>query len=235
MALVLWSGGVDSTFLLYDLLTASNNRRGEGEYVKLTESETVRTISINHPQITMSEMGAMARKKLVDKLKKKHGFKGFAQTEIIISQTGPEANRNHDDGVIQPVIWLAHAVQYLDTSEDCYIAYIRGDDVWHYRNYLYQAFDSLQALLGKTGKLMMPLEWVKKSEIINRLESLKLLKHTWYCELPTKDEKPCGQCASCQTHKLALLFNSEGMGKPFTCDAPITKAHKKGDDEKAVS
>lgn len=204
MALLLWSGGCDSTLLLHDMLTAAPDADGNrvGRYVKLKPIEPIRVLSINHDQITNSKQGSLARKRLWPKLKKLRGFT-YSETTVAINDIGVE---NGDGGLCQPGIWLLHAAMCLSADEDLYAGYIRTDDIWHRREQLYGAFGWLQAMTEKTGRLLCPLEWMRKGEVIQELERLRLLKDTWHCEDPTDKHKPCGKCASCDTHAMGLVW-----------------------------
>jgi hypothetical protein len=206
MALLLWSGGCDSTFLLYDLLTAHQFKKPTC-FVALKDGEFVRTLSINHPQVAGGIYNRRARDVLRPLLQKK--FKNnFVCGEIEISQNGLFIDSY--GGIVQPPLWLLHASLYLDRDEDLYAGYIRGDDLWHHRDQLYEAFSVIQSFTGRTGRLLLPLEWVTKAEIIVRLKRARLLKHTWYCEL-SKDGRCCRQCPSCYAHDTALWRLTKGF------------------------
>lgn len=105
-------------------------------------------------------------------------------------------------GIEQCVFWLGLAVPYLRESENLFMGYIKSDDFWHYKSFAYAAFDNLQILAGHSGKLMLPMEWVTKSEVVRRLRELKL--RTWSCECP-KGKKPCGKCTPCKRLRLVDL------------------------------
>jgi len=197
MALLLWSGGCDSTLLLYDLLNAkySHDDKKCGRYVELKASEKIR--SIDHPQQAGYVGNRNARQRLLPILRKKFEFN---HGEISISQDAIELSAN--GGIIQPMMWILQASQYLEANEDLYVGYIKGDDIWHYRSSLFNAFQHVQEFTHRTGKLILPLEWVSKAEVLYRLQDLKLLKHTWYCEF--SDTAKCGKCPSCHTHDTAL-------------------------------
>lgn len=207
MALLLWSGGCDSTLLLYDLLTAkySHDDKKVGRYVELKASEKIRTVSVYHPQQAGYAENHQARQRLLPILRKKFDF---IHGEISVSQDNIELDSN--GGMAQPMMWLLQAVQCLGTNEDLYAGYVRGDDIWHYRASLIYAFQYVQEFTHRTGKLILPLEWISKGEVLHRLQELRLLKHTWHCEIP-KDGKRCKKCPSCTTHDTALWRLKQGI------------------------
>jgi Queuosine biosynthesis protein QueC len=205
MALLLWSGGCDSTLLLHDLLAAKvEDGQRVGEFVTLARDEPVRAISIDDPQVANGPQQKAARDKLRKRLKV---FGNFEHTEVAVTKTGPDITPS---GIPQAAMWLLHAALYLERSEDLYVGYVRGDDVWHKIAWLYQAFASIQGLTEKTGKLILPLEWADKSEVIDRLDKLKLLSGTWHCEKP-KGNRACYACRSCRTHATAKFQIKQGI------------------------
>ncbi len=193
MALVLWSGGCDSTLVLYDLLR--NN------------TPAVRALGISHPQIANSDMGKRSRELLTKDLKAR-GLGAFERLELSLQCSG-DADAN--GGIIQPLFWLSLAAPYLKDKEDLYAGWIRGDDVWHHKEDVQGVFGWSQKMMNKTGSLCTPLEWFAKEDVLADLKKAGLLKNTWHCEAPTPKGKPCNRCASCKTHQTAL-FRLEKWG-----------------------
>jgi hypothetical protein len=206
MALLLWSGGTDSTLLLYDLLAAkySHDDKKRGQYVELKAGDKIRTISIYHPQQAGYIENHKARQHLLPILRKKYDF---PHGEISISQDGIDIAPG---GMPQPMIWLLQASQYLEKDEDLYAGYVEGDQVWHYRASLVYAFQYVQEFTHRTGKLVLPLEWTTKSEVLYNLQKLRLLNHTWHCELPVEGKR-CKHCPSCTNHDTALWRLKQGI------------------------
>lgn len=172
MALLLWSGGCDSTLLLYDLLNAQ--KKGDelvGRYITIKATEHIRTISVNDKQVAGSAHARKARDILLPLLRKRFNNR-FVHGETTVSRKGLFID-NPNGGLIQPCLWLFHAAGYLDSAEDLYAGYIRGDDIWHYYGWIHQAFAAFQALTHRTGQLKLPLEWIHKSEILHRLKKLR--------------------------------------------------------------
>ena len=86
-----------------------------------------------------------------------------------------------------------------------YSGYIRGDDYWHNANRYQTAFEALQLVAGRTGKLWHRLEWESKADVIRQARAAGLEKLCWWCE--EQELKPvrgrvraCGKCKSCETH-----------------------------------
>lgn len=222
MALVLFSGGCDSTYLLANLLRgyflADENGATDNGPVSPDKIPQIRTIAVTHPQIEARDESRAARKAVLAKLRKlKHpirqggfegeGKRGIDHGEVKILQQG--IHTAWCSGLLQPPIWLFTAIPYLEENEDLYVGYVRGDDIWHYKQILLELFDRLKRLTQRNGRLIFPLEWVDKHDIIEYLKRANLDKDVWYCEDPKTPFKPCKKCKSCETHKLALLQYEE--------------------------
>jgi len=197
-ALVLWSGGCDSTLVLYDLLK---------------EGRSVRTISITNNQIGNDKIQCRARKKIrtwfSKWIRKEFGKRGmFTSFEVNISSfdhNGYQGPGMVDNGsMVQPGLWVNIASLYSTKKEDLFVGWCRGDDIWHHRNSIFNSFGNVsKEVLSKSGSLWAPLEWTRKSEIIRRLKSIGLYDLTIWCEENDKKE-PCGECVPCRTHNMNL-------------------------------
>ncbi len=184
MALILWSGGMDSTLLLYDFLSAKIvDGRRKGRYVDVHDI-------------------------MVPILKKRFSC-GFEHGEVTIKRKGIEI-LGIEHGLVQPQLWLCHASSYLWPNEDLYSGYIKGDDFWHYQGWMYEAFSNIQSIAYRTGKIKFPLEWTSKAEVIHRMRKARLQKYAWYCEL-SENGRPCKKCFSCTTHATAVWRLKEGI------------------------
>lgn len=195
--LVLWSGGCDSTYLLYTLLYDQYVTRGNH---KLEPHQTVSTISIIHDRINAAEENKLARNKFIKYTNRlKWTFHNF---EVTIASDNGNVCIGENNGLSQPLIWLPIAVNYLRPYEDLYVGYIHGDCVWHYKHEIYAMFDNMQKIRGGTGKLIAPLEWQHKYDILKNLKSYKLHNKVWWCENPVNG-KNCKKCVPCITNSIA--------------------------------
>ena len=190
--LISWSAGLDSTYLLLCVLFPHNNE----------PTKSIRTISINSPQVLQYKKEKEQRKIIKRILKKSYG-KTFDSQEVNISETKPGMICNQLEGLSQPTLWVSLSTLYLDTNEDLYMGYVRGDDFWHFKKHVVKAFKSQQKLLGKKGKLLFPLEWKTKAKMISHLKKnfKDIYDNVTYCE--ENKEKPCGVCVCCKRHLLA--------------------------------
>lgn len=205
MSLVLWSGGVDSTHVLYRLL------RKDDVYFRVNDE--IRALSIDIDRCSHNQQQIQARNTIKKILANKYQFK-FDHIEVTVRHTGDMCPHG---GLIQPVIWIPLATTFLKENEDLYVGYIQQDDYYHHLTEAKKIFQGCMEMMCKTGKLKDPLEWWRKAEIIKylRKEDKKILNSTWYCEEPRKN-KPCGKCKPCITHRLALFELKTFRSKPVS-------------------
>lgn len=190
MSLVLWSGGCDSTLVLYQLA------REEG-----TAQKPIRTLSIIHPQVEGRDGQAAARAKILRRFKQL----GLHVESSVLTISQSKGLAVEPAGLPQPVMWLTSAVLYLSTvaEEKLYTGHIRGDDVWRCSGMLNQAFGLLCEVAGrKKAEWVTPLMDTSKWEVLRELKAAKLLDLCWWCEHPEKG-KPCGSCYPCKNHAMA--------------------------------
>lgn len=178
--LILWSGGCDSTYLLYDNLSKGN--------------EEITTLSIMHNQVVCHEKERYARENITKELY----HRGYKFNSIELQVVGSQVKTS---GCPQAAIWLSLAVPHLEIDESLAVGYIRHDDLFHHKHSYQQIFKYYCKLLEKgNSTLLFPLEWMEKSTITSHLKKIDLLEHCWYCETPRKNGRRCGICVSCKKH-----------------------------------
>ena len=191
--LVSWSGGCDSTLLLYHACRKFG-----------TPDEPIRALSITADQVTTEKHENAAREKLLKEFKKRGLHVEHEQVHISLKK-GPGMRGG---GLPQALMWL-YGTQFL--REDAWFAlgYIKGDDWLYHRDDFAEVFKRLQSIGGRTGNLWTPLIWTEKRAVIRELEELELLTLTTWCDRlsrksKAKNAEPCGECASCRTHDTAV-------------------------------
>lgn len=190
MSLVCWSGGCDSTLVLYE------------QAARTKKHEVVRAVSINHSQVPAIESSKRARKALLARFREMGFFIDHA--EVTVNSEG-DFFVGGDGGMFQAPFWLAVASGYLRMGDHLYMGYVREDDFWHYRSWAHQIFDAVKVFMHTDGELKYPLEWTTKAEVIRKLKALNLLDLCWWCEDGEKERiVPCGKCNSCLRHNNAL-------------------------------
>ena len=197
--LVLFSGGCDSTLVLYTRAM---------EILKTNQSyNMVKALSINHDQVPSQTQQQNARKKIKEEFIKRE--LPIEWLEVSISQKsgyGVEGT-----GLTQPLIWLPTAALYLRTGDNLYTGYHEGDHYWtrsHDAEIAMQSF--LKVMDKKDVKIIHQLEYTDKASIIRQLKDRGLYELCWYCETPKSTplyDEPCGDCTPCRTHRTALWQN----------------------------
>lgn len=209
LRLVLWSGGCDSTLMLYDALTSQKTwiiAPDKNDPKRVDTRTEVRQISIVEPTVPCNAPQARARRRLLTEFKRR-GIPFRPTIEVITSREHDQPKRHENGGSIQTQMWVGTATPYLCDSEDLLVGWHDGefDNVEHVTS----AFDALQRINGgKTGKLQFPLQRVMYATVIARLQALDLLDLCWWCEggkhpAPAASE-PCGTCNKCIAHATAL-------------------------------
>ena len=189
--LVLWSGGLDSTYLLYS---------------KFLNGHAVDILSVsleNNDSIQKYEVVAMER-----------------LTELFLTEESllAEIQEHHKYKIntipgnmyfAQPICWFFAALCVFDSTKysSIEIAYVKGDDVWHHKHDLLEYMNTIIKIhCREKVEVLFPLEWHEKRQIIKDLQKtrlgIELLKNIRYCESP--QETPCGECISCVKHEFAL-------------------------------
>ena len=201
--MIVWSGGCDSTLLLeqYGKVGAAWGR--------------AKSISFSHPQIGHSQVQKVARQKILAELRKRDYE--ICHLEVELTSEGDNVFAEPGDGLIQPIIWLAMAMPYLAKDETLYMGYVQSDDIWHRRENLFGAFDHLAKLMGKEGKLELPLEWYTKTTVYQQLQRKGLLDLCWTCESPGSgilNPVPCGHCTSCERREETMVLLEHLESKP---------------------
>ncbi len=187
--LVLWSGGCDSTLVLYDLA------RTEG-----TKEKPIRTLTIVHPQVLARREQAKARIAILKKFKE-DGLHVQANHIVVHQSGGLEVSAY---GNAQSILWLSTAVLYLEDKEKLYTGHNMDDgDIWPDAVTLNVAFTNLCQVGCRESSWVTPLIFVEKRQILQRLKDAGLLDLCWWCENP-QDGKPCRNCNPCILHETAM-------------------------------
>lgn len=184
---VLWSGGCDSTALLYYL-------------AHRYPSCNIKAISVIQKYITSCKCDYEARKRL------KQRFDTEGLNISYFTYHVKNEIPNSFAGLSQPLIWLS-TVPNLLTQVDKAICfgYIRHDDVWHYKQYFENIFNDMNKICcgSQYNELWFPFEWISKDIIVKYLKDNDLFDLISYCEHEV-DRKPCGKCNKCIEMKHVL-------------------------------
>ena len=193
---ILYSGGADSTYLLY--IAAQDI-----SYCKLDIKPMLRTISFNAPQLPGSHQQKVRRAKFIQYIKETYK----CEIDAIEIDATELLSRFGRVQMPQQICWLSvlpmfNPYIYNETLE---FGYVKGDDFWHWREFFCRIIDNAFDILYNTEKVKItvsyPLEWVTKTKITRTLIEHKLDKFIWICDTITDGNKddppPCGKCDSC--------------------------------------
>jgi len=185
---VVWSGGLDSTYLLDRVARLYS-----------TQNQQIYTISIIYPEINKQKesMEKKARNRFM-KYAKKKGY-NIEQYFLDISEAPPMQT----GGLCQAILWMFLGLPFIWNGSVMHFGYIKGDDFWHHSNHFDTVFEVFKKVSHRDDiEIAYDLEYTKKCNILGEIpEDLY-----WYCEAPKKVRKkivPCGECCCCITHKMA--------------------------------
>lgn len=207
MTLVCWSGGCDSTLVLYELA-----KQASCFDPSVDSGKPVRAISFSFSQVPANREQARARTRILEWMKARN----YPVEHLEVKVDTNEALNQY--GNPQATMWLL-AQQALRVDEHLYSGYHRGDDFWHNGHHFTETFKALQAHAFRTGQWIFTLAADAKYQIIEKLKKTadpgrpetSLYDLCWWCaDARSMDEKeklrdtPCGKCPSCITHTMAL-------------------------------
>lgn len=187
--LILFSGGLDSTYLLELKL-----REGDVETMYVSGAQS--------PDKIQKELAA--RKAIIAVLEKETGHQ--VRKDYSISLPDVMGGRNYvpDHTFLQPMMWLTGAlhVTNADRHSELLIAYVTGDGILSHLHQITQAWESIQGFTKTTSiPIGFPTMHFSKQNILDNI-SRRAVQHVWVCELPeTKRHtvKSCGNCVPCLT------------------------------------
>lgn len=181
---VLWSGGLDSTYLIYWLLE-------HGYTVKAYYSEI-----LNNVAKSKMEINAIDKMTPIFRAMYQNRFDYYG----VVQQT--QINGRTSNVVFQQMpIWLLSALYMDDEVKRVAIGYVMNDDAISYLDDIQKAWKALSFLLRKTPTLWFPLTKMHKEDICAWLP-MEFKQHVVSCEYPRTDFSPCGTCHTCQRSPL---------------------------------
>lgn len=203
--LVLWSGGLDSTALVIDLLYKGD-------------------IDVMYVDLDNNKILQRHEKKAIKKLKR-----------IIEDANPPgEIINEHSFGYdyiepsksvyAQPALWITAAAFIADVRHhtSVNIAYIKHDDAWHYKTEIINTYNAMNVLIcdGNTVPLEFLFEWSTKQNIVDNLKDFvyykQIMQTIRYCEANSKEQ--CGKCHSCVRHTSEIKEVNEKRLMKVTVD-----------------
>lgn len=192
MVIVLWSGGMDSTFLVQKYL--QEGHKVNAVYFTLENNETK----------TKAELAAT--KKLAGLLEKTFTDGRFNFSYQAMGRA--EVNRGGDIVAHQVPFWILAALFAIDESvNEVAIGYVQNDCAISFLEDIRKVYKAYQPFFSyKLPKLVFPLTKWSKQEIRNGL-AIELMELCVWCECPhdilgaNEVFEPCGYCDPCKRHR----------------------------------
>lgn len=199
--LIPWSGGMDSTLLVYEAVKAGHK---------------VATVHLNGGQpekAFKAERGALQKLRTIvheRAVKAAHPDADPMHPVEISSRLEINAGATQMPTKQMPV-WFMHCMSMIGANSDkanfdeVQLGYVLNDDAAASTPFLAEAWTALaKAIYGfdfEVPKLTFPLIRMRKLEVMKHLAQAHLLEHTWHCELPqlySDGWRHCGKCISCE-------------------------------------
>lgn len=192
---VLWSGGCDSTLLLYELIEAFG-------------AESVVAVSYKYPWLL--EKKYQTEKLHREAFKTKMALRGHSairHTEFDIqafTQSG-DGLTQQGGGLPQSIGWLLSIPFYVANGSKVYNGAIKCDDTSLVLTEYGALFENMSSILERNIHLRLPYLHLEKYEVLEKLMGYDLYEEAWYCEMPHEVNHPCYECHPCATHLSALM------------------------------
>ena len=188
---VVWSGGMDSTLILCDL-------------VKKGINVNAITFETDNFGILKKEFEERARFDIMRYLKKEINIQ-----KVKLDFPLTPGIKGYDGGMFQQpsMITLLSIFGVDDTTY--YMGYHKGDDFFSQEYNLLRASEHILKSMGdKKIRFSFPLKYSTKEHIIASIQDKGLDKITHFCEYPNRNIATgrCGECVPCKTYEDALTM-----------------------------
>ena len=203
--ILLYSGGTDSSLILYELIQRFPN-------------QPIYTVSLNPPFLDeMKYESELKTRRAFIKYLLKEGYCIRHQEISIHHRVIPEMEPYDDQilhvepgGCPQAVYWLSTLLIYLKSGDRLYYGLLGVDDnSWCASYYIEGMKYFLKTLYRKNISLHVPLIYRSKDYVIQKLFEYGIYDYTWHCETPYEENVPCLECKPCMDHLKALAGMAE--------------------------
>ena len=181
--IVLWSGGLDSTYLVWYLL--EHGYQVSTRYVEIQ----------NNADKVKQEL--KARENILPLFR---SYKNYRYDSIALSYN--EERITESSMCFKQLPLFVFACASLSHSDAILISYVLNDDAISYISEFKKIYNSFMLLSKdsfKIAKLHFPLITEQKERFINELP-IEILKHVTWCENPKEDGTICNDCAPCKRY-----------------------------------
>lgn len=202
--LLLFSGGLDSTYSLYRLLQ-------EGKGVDLLYAD-----GGQHPHKRAAE--EIARKEVLTRLS--HHLKITSEFKTWEPRSTIKFGNSPSVGFSQVPAWLIASLEIVDPAihDEVIVSYVAGDQAVAVLNDMRDAWYYLWRVAKVSSAALVPLNfhlvYMTKEDIVNQLPQ-EIVEATWVCETPivsSDDYLPCGACPACKRRSRLFLIHEHETG-----------------------
>lgn len=186
--LVLFTGGLDSTALIYRYAVTKTPI----DVFYIVGSQNARKAKIE----------IETRKKILQYIK--DNVEGSSINDLGVIRNMIDSSCNKHVRLAQPSQWLLYTMLVVDqTHSKVDIAYVRGDCVLPFLERLERAWNELWVVTKNIPLVPLAFPFQHTSKVTFFLNLPKdLIDLTWTCERPTTDDKACGVCGTCINRKV---------------------------------
>jgi 7-cyano-7-deazaguanine synthase in queuosine biosynthesis len=187
---VVFSGGLDSTLILVDLLE-------KGIKPRLLSFRCEQFGTSHH---YLSEVAS--QEKILEYLAKKYDYE---PKRDFIKLEGNMDNWNGSEPSLFQQPFMASMVSLCGRNKTCYhFGYHKGDDFWNWSHNILAAQEHLLTVVGQKNIMFSyPLQFLTKADIIRNLNYRHFpIELCSFCYSPTYKGR-CGHCVACQTYDKA--------------------------------
>ena len=186
---VVWSGGLDSTLILCDLV-----KNGYDVSVIVVECSSFGEYKMEHEKRARLNIEQYLGKKLNKQIIKLD----FNNCNVF----------GNKPGLFQQPFMVSNISIMGENDTVYYLGYHKGDDFFSCGSEIMKASESILKVCGnKNLKFDFPLKFWTKEHIVNACDEMGITKLCHFCEYPENDSSMngmCGKCVPCQTYKDAL-------------------------------
>jgi 7-cyano-7-deazaguanine synthase in queuosine biosynthesis len=188
--IVFWSGGYDSTLLVWK----------EAQRAKDDRTEVVSTWSLRWDRLD--------EKKMESERLCREAFTEFVKSELKVTIVNKSIDFKHEinpggDGSMQAALFVPLCAYLAPEDSTILFGFHKGDDYWQ----TWHTFDYVRRYIAesmhKEVSFEFPLQGMKKYVVIQEIRRLGLERFCWTCETPDGVMRECGNCIPCRNKKVA--------------------------------
>jgi 7-cyano-7-deazaguanine synthase in queuosine biosynthesis len=211
---ILFSGGLDSTYLVYKNLLEGNTV--QPIYVDIINNKT----KVEREKEAIGKMMTIFGNTFGDIL---HNVK----YNVTINITGSSENVTP----IQMPIWMFGAIMSLSDYDELHIGYVMGDQAMSYMDDVKNLWKAYLPFVynGKLPEIKFPLSKKYKAEMWESLPD-DIRQLTVFCENTTYDGNDCGRCDTCKRSKYDDVFHRYNRNKEKKVDIEAECIHDIGEE-----